>query len=86
MSLTLAEALGIHIPDWYADALCAQIGGDEWFPEKGGTTHHAKKVCLACPVREQCLEYALDREEDHGIWGATPPRDRRKLKKNRTAA
>lgn len=54
---------------WTRDALCAQIGGDEWFPEKGEPSRPAKNICRECPVAAQCLEYALRNGERHGIWG-----------------
>jgi WhiB family redox-sensing transcriptional regulator len=75
-------------PDWYGDALCAQVGDyDEiFYPEMGGSTRDAKKVCAACPVRERCLEYALDNEERYGIWGGLSERARRKLERQRKAA
>ena len=44
---------------WQTDALCAQTDPEAFFPEKGGSTRDAKKVCGACNVRSQCLEYAL---------------------------
>lgn len=67
--------------EWQDDALCAQTGLDMFFPEKGGTTRDAKKVCGGCDVREQCLAYALENDEHFGIWGGTSERERRKLKK-----
>ena len=59
---------------------------DGFFPEKGGSTRQAKAVCLMCPVREVCLEYALDNEERHGIWGGVSERERRRMVKERGAA
>jgi hypothetical protein len=40
-----------------------------WFPEWGETQQPAKDVCFTCPVRVQCLEFALETEERYGIWG-----------------
>ena len=45
---------------WQERALCAQTDPEAFFPEKGGSTREAKKVCLTCDVRDECLEYALD--------------------------
>ena len=45
---------------WQERALCAQTDPEAFFPEKGGSTREAKKVCLTCDVRGDCLEYALD--------------------------
>src|SRR5699024_2093425 len=43
---------------WQERALCAQIAPEVFFPEKGGSTREAKKICLRCEVREECLQYA----------------------------
>ena len=48
---------------WQERALCAQTDPESFFPEKGGSTREAKKVCLACEVRSECLEYALANDE-----------------------
>src|SRR5699024_7249066 len=66
---------------WQADALCAQTDPEAFFPEKGGSTRDAKKVCGACTVKEQCLEYALANDERFGIWGGMSERERRRLRK-----
>lgn len=66
---------------WQADALCAQTDPEAFFPEKGGSTRDAKKVCAACTVRSECLEYALSNDERFGIWGGLSERERRRLRK-----
>jgi len=66
---------------WQTDALCAQTDPEAFFPEKGGSTRDAKKVCGACSVRSQCLEYALANDERFGIWGGLSERERRRLRK-----
>lgn len=82
MMLTIAtmdsedEAYG-----WQERALCAQTDPEAFFPEKGGSTREAKKVCLSCDVRGDCLEYALANDERFGIWGGLSERERRKLKR-----
>ncbi|MDO5645544.1 MAG: WhiB family transcriptional regulator [Dermabacter sp.] len=72
-----AEAEG----SWQERALCAQTDPEAFFPEKGGSTREAKKVCISCDVRAECLEYALAHDERFGIWGGLSERERRKLKK-----
>ncbi len=69
----------LEAEQWMADALCAQVGTDEWFPEKGGTTLPAKAVCASCDVRAQCLQYALEHGERYGIWGGLSEKERRRL-------
>ncbi|MCS0499453.1 WhiB family transcriptional regulator [Protaetiibacter mangrovi] len=70
---------------WQTDALCAQTDPEAFFPEKGGSTRDAKRICTGCSVRAQCLEYALDNDERFGIWGGLSERERRKLRRGRTA-
>lgn len=66
---------------WQADALCSQTDPEAFFPEKGGSTRDAKRICAGCEVKAQCLEYALANDERFGIWGGMSERERRKLKK-----
>ena len=66
---------------WQSDSLCAQTDPEAFFPEKGGSTREAKKICASCEVRNQCLEYALENDERFGIWGGLSERERRKLRK-----
>jgi WhiB family transcriptional regulator, redox-sensing transcriptional regulator len=66
---------------WQERSLCAQTDPEAFFPEKGGSTREAKKVCVGCDVRSECLEYALAKDERFGIWGGLSERERRKLKK-----
>ena len=68
---------------WQYNALCAQTDPEAFFPEKGGSTREAKSICAKCPVREQCLDWALDNDERFGIWGGLSERERRKVKKER---
>ena len=66
---------------WQTDALCAQTDPESFFPEKGGSTRDAKRICTSCDVRDECLEYALHNDERFGIWGGLSERERRKLKR-----
>ncbi len=66
---------------WQERALCAQTDPEAFFPEKGGSTREAKKVCRACEVQEECLEYALTHDERFGIWGGMSERERRRIKR-----
>jgi WhiB family redox-sensing transcriptional regulator len=71
---------GIEL-SWQERALCAQTDPEAFFPEKGGSTREAKRVCLSCDVRGECLEYALAHDERFGIWGGLSERERRRLKR-----
>lgn len=66
---------------WQDQALCAQTDPEAFFPEKGGSTREAKRVCRSCEVRSECLAYALENDERFGIWGGLSERERRRLKR-----
>jgi len=72
-------------PHWTEQALCAQVGDDLWYPEKGGSVRLPKRICSECPVRELCLEYALDTDQAHGVWGGMTVTERRRLQRDRAA-
>ena len=73
--------LPIETLPWAAQAKCLQADPETFFPEKGGSTREAKRICALCEAREPCLEYALDNDERFGIWGGLSERERRKLKR-----
>ena len=77
------EAFGepVEEPDWQERALCAQTDPEAFFPEKGGSTREAKRICSGCEVRAECLEYALANDERFGIWGGLSERERRRLRR-----
>lgn len=69
---------------WSLEGLCLGLGkkADKiFFPEQGGNTKEAKCLCARCPVRTQCLEYALRRGEKFGIWGGKTEKERRKMRR-----
>lgn len=81
-------------PEWTRDALCAQVDPEIFFPGKGESAVQARRICAACTVTDECLEFALRYESGEngtyaygtvGIYGATSPRQRRKLLKERRA-
>lgn len=81
-SLTLANA----DYTWRLQAICRDTDPDLFFPV--GTTGYAlvqidraKQVCGECPVHVDCLDYALETNQDSGIWGGTSEEERRKLRK-----
>jgi WhiB family redox-sensing transcriptional regulator len=75
------RALTPDDPEWQEKALCAQTDPEAFFPEKGGSTREAKRICQGCEVRDACLEYALANDERFGIWGGLSERERRRLKR-----
>ena len=68
---------------WRLDALCAETDPEAFFPEKGGSTREAKRVCSGCSVRAECLEFALANDERFGIWGGLSERERRRVRLQR---
>jgi WhiB family transcriptional regulator, redox-sensing transcriptional regulator len=82
-ALLLVEAFGQadDEQDWQERALCAQTDPEAFFPEKGGSTREAKRICTGCEVRAECLEFALAHDERFGIWGGLSERERRRLKR-----
>jgi WhiB family transcriptional regulator, redox-sensing transcriptional regulator len=75
------EAEDDGVLGWQSDALCAETDPEAFFPEKGGSTRDAKRICELCEVKVECLEYALQNDERFGIWGGLSERERRKLRK-----
>lgn len=68
------------VPDFYADALCAQTDPAIFFPDRGGSNQDAKKVCASCPVRTECLTYALADPTLTGVWGGTTTQQRGRIR------
>ncbi len=87
---TRSEALSAADDDWREFASCRDTDPDLFFPV--GTTgpaivqiEAAKSVCNACDAKEPCLEFALETNQDSGVWGATSEEDRRQLRRARLA-
>ena len=78
---TLVDGQDDGEQDWQERALCAQTDPEAFFPEKGGSTREAKRICAGCDVRAECLEYALAQDERFGIWGGLSERERRRLRR-----
>lgn len=72
----------IRRPAFWYDAACLGAGVDLWYPTQGEVSREARAVCASCPVREECLEWALENHE-HGVWGGTNDRQRRKIRRER---
>jgi WhiB family redox-sensing transcriptional regulator len=85
-SLTLANA----DYSWRRDAICRDTDPDLFFPV--GTTGNAlvqidraKEVCGQCPVKVDCLDYALETNQDSGIWGGLDEEQRRTIRRQNVA-
>lgn len=75
------DELATDEDQWQERALCAQTDPEAFFPEKGGSTREAKRICQGCEVKDACLEYALAHDERFGIWGGLSERERRRIKR-----
>ena len=71
--------------DWYKQGAC-RGATDLFFPTTGEANSPARAICAACPVREPCLEYALEANEKYGIWAGTTEDERRVLRRQRRKA
>lgn len=80
------DLLGVESPDWYEFANCRGVPQHTFYPEHGQSTAAAKAVCAECPVSVECLAWALDHGEMHGVWGGASERERKSMRKNWTAA
>jgi WhiB family redox-sensing transcriptional regulator len=77
-ALEVAEAL---IGPWTARASCTETDPGIFFPPHGDPATEARQICARCPVRDDCLAYALDADERYGIWGGLDPDERRSLRR-----
>lgn len=83
----MLRALAAEEPeDWRDFALCAQADPDAFFPDSGGSTRNAKKVCRMCDVRAECLQYALHHNIRDGIWGGLSEQERRVMRRSQEVA
>lgn len=73
----------IDVEPWQELAACRGCPNPDsiFFPEQGGSTREARRICCTCPVRMQCLDFALTHDERFGVWGGLPEKERRKAKR-----
>ncbi|MEL7209317.1 MAG: WhiB family transcriptional regulator [Actinomycetota bacterium] len=74
--------------DWWERAACRGLDTSLFFPQRGESTAKAEAVCAGCPVRDDCLWFALGdgtprSSERFGIWGGSSERQRRRLRLDR---
>jgi len=62
---------------WMEQAACRSSDPSVFFPNRGDSTEDAKKICRECPVRQECLDHAIEKRELQGVWGALSVRERR---------
>ncbi|QFG11146.1 hypothetical protein PBI_QUEENHAZEL_40 [Mycobacterium phage QueenHazel] len=71
----------VQVEDWRDQALCAQVDPEIFFPDAGKSPAPARKMCARCEVRAECLQSALERDEEFGIWGGLTWGQRRALQR-----
>ncbi len=76
----------LTVIDWRELAACRDSEPNLFFPV--GTTgpaldliEEAKEICAQCTVREECLMYALETNQEAGVWGGYAEDERRRLRK-----
>ena len=81
-------AVAVTGSDWRSRAACRQEDPELFYPV--GTTGpaveqtlQAKAVCARCPASDQCLAWALDTNQQFGVWGGTTEEERKKLRPRR---
>ena len=70
---------------WTDQAACRGTDTEIFFPANADEEAEALSICATCPVRAQCLEYAVRNKEIYGIWGGTTPEQRRGIRRERAA-
>jgi len=68
---------------WMASGSCRNLAPETFFPSDGVGVDVARKICERCPVKSPCLEYAMENHIDHGVWGGTSERERRRIARQR---
>jgi len=66
---------------WMDDARCTGRPDVTWFPGPHQSAKPAKAICNRCPVRLECLEFAIDSDE-RGIWGGLSDAERASLRRH----
>lgn len=68
---------------WMANGACRAFDPAMFFPSDGVGVDRARRICATCEVKGTCLDYALTNRIDHGVWGGTSERERRRILKRR---
>ena len=79
--------------EWQQRGRCRAIDSEIFFPpphfehkpEREAREAQAKAICADCPVRVECLTWALEVREAHGVWGGASEGDRKQMLTGRRA-
>lgn len=80
------EIIEINADNWHEFGRCRAYPTYVFFPTDGAGVEVARRICAGCPVKKECLEYALEGNIDHGIWGGESERRRRTMRRQRRLA
>ena len=69
--------------EWMRAGKCDDMDPSIFFPNDGVGVEIARRICVDCPVKAECLEYALVNRIDHGVWGGASERERRRIARRR---
>lgn len=69
--------------EWMTQGKCNDMPPSVFFPNDGVGVEIARRICGDCPVKAPCLEYALLNRIDHGVWGGSSERERRRIARRR---
>ncbi|MFN2607698.1 MAG: WhiB family transcriptional regulator [Acidimicrobiales bacterium] len=72
--------------DWRAAAACRTADTSLFFPESDDEAGPAKAICASCPVREDCLGFALANRQEQGVWGGLTEAERRRMRRRSAEA
>ena len=83
----MSQTLTTYDPnDWRLDAACRDLDTAIFFPESDDEIARAKAVCASCPVRQECLDFALITRQDDGVWGGLDENERKRVRRRRQEA
>ena len=69
------------VTTWREKALCQSIDPEVFFDDESSATSEAKTICAVCVTSQQCLRYALDNNEQYGVWGGFTAAERRMIRR-----
>lgn len=81
--VTIVRPENLVSPKWMEQGSCRGYSPDTFFPSDGVGVIRTQRICAACPVRAECLEYALVNHIEHGVWGGTSERERLRIRRAR---
>lgn len=68
---------------WRKRGACRGLDPEIFYPAAEEEADEAKRICAACVVRDQCLEFALSSREADGVWGGATEKERRRILRQR---